>query len=264
MLAAGGQSSRTAVEHSIKAESPNPMPRPQALVAFDNQGEFKADFTEEKPTQLRRTGMHAFLIACIAIVAIGVLSHFALGVLQQPTGLAYTADNVRIDPGWMERSTRLGRTERLPGPESTTVRASIPGKSQTATVAQTAPETVAPKADTAFLDPKQVPQMPQSRAAPPQTASVATAPEMVAPKADAAFLGPEQAPKMPQSLVALPQTVEQLAADRAQMAREDAKVHAGDVEILAKIPVPRPRPTVVPARKPMSVPPSSRASIPPH
>src|SRR5262249_12602658 len=142
------------------------------------------------------------------------------------------------------------------------VRASMPGKSQTATVAQTAAETVAPKADTAFLDPKQVPQMPQSRAAPPQTAM--TAPEMVAPKADAAFLGPEQAPKMQQSLAALPQTVEQLAADRAQMAREDAKVHAGDVEILAKIPVPRPRPTVVPARKPMSVPPSSRASIPPH
>src|SRR5262249_26151540 len=115
---------------SIKAESPNPMPQQQALVAFDNQGEFKADFTEEEPTQLQRTGMHAFLIACIAIVAIGVLSHFALGVLQQPTGLAYTADNVRIDPGWMERSTRLGWTERLPGPESTTVRASIPGKSQ--------------------------------------------------------------------------------------------------------------------------------------
>jgi hypothetical protein len=32
----------------------------------------------------------------------------ALSALQQPTGLAYTTDNVRIDPDWIERSTHLG------------------------------------------------------------------------------------------------------------------------------------------------------------
>jgi cytoskeletal protein CcmA (bactofilin family) len=93
---------------SFKLESSTPQPRPQALVAFDDQGEFKADFTEEEPTQLRHTGMHAFFAACIAIIAIGVMSHFALSALQQPTGLAYTTDNVRIDPDWIERSTHLG------------------------------------------------------------------------------------------------------------------------------------------------------------
>jgi cytoskeletal protein CcmA (bactofilin family) len=87
---------------SIKVESSNSQLRPQALVAFDDKGEFKAEFTEEEPTQLRRTGMHAFLAACIAIIAIGVMSHFALSALQEPTGLAYTSDSVRIDPAWIE------------------------------------------------------------------------------------------------------------------------------------------------------------------
>jgi cytoskeletal protein CcmA (bactofilin family) len=87
---------------SIKVESSNSQLRPQALVAFDDKGEFKAEFTEEEPTQLRRTGMHAFLAACIAIIAIGVMSHFALSALQEPTGLAYTTDSVRIDPAWIE------------------------------------------------------------------------------------------------------------------------------------------------------------------
>jgi cytoskeletal protein CcmA (bactofilin family) len=107
---------------SIKAESSTPEPRQQALVAFDDQGEFKTDFTDEESTPLRRSGMRAFLVACIAIMAIGVMGHFALSALQQATGLTYTTDNVRIDPGWMEGSTQLGWTEPLPGPE-TAVRA---------------------------------------------------------------------------------------------------------------------------------------------
>jgi cytoskeletal protein CcmA (bactofilin family) len=239
---------------SIKAESPNTKPRPLALVAFDDPGESKADdVIEEEPTQLRRTGTRAFLAACIAIVVIAVLSHFAISALQRPTGLAYTADNVRIDPSWVERSTQLGWTEPPPSPESGAIRASIPETSQTATVEQTAPETVAPKADAALLDPEQVPQMPQSLAAPPQTATVAQTAETIAPKADPTFLDPKQVPQMPQSLAALPQTVEQLAAGRAQMAREEAKLQAPDVEILAKVPLPRARPTVALARKSMSV-----------
>ena len=222
---------------SIKVESSTPQPRPQALVASDDQGEFKADFTEEEPTQLRRTGMHAFVAACIAIIAIGVVSHFTLSALQRPTGLAYTTDNVRIDPGWIERSTQLGWTELLAGPESTAVRASMPETPQAAPVAQNAPETVAPKAPAASLD-------------------------------------PEQAPEIAQSLAALQQTVEQLAAGQAQMASEEAKLQAADVEILAKIPMPRPRPTAPSSRKSMPVlprsarapitPPSSRTPIPPH
>jgi cytoskeletal protein CcmA (bactofilin family) len=222
---------------SIKVESSNPQPRPQAFVAFDDKGDFKAEFTEEEPTQLRRTGMQAFLGACIAIIAIGVMSHFALSALQRPTGLAYTTDSVRIDPGWIERSTQLAWTEPLAGPESTNVRGFTPETPQAAPVAQTTPGTVAPKALAASLDPEQVPQMTQSLAAPRQT-------------------------------------VEQVAAGQAEMAREDAKLLPADLEILAKIPVPRPRPTAAPARKPMPVlprsaralltPPSSRTPIPPH
>jgi hypothetical protein len=153
-----------------------------------------------------------------------------------------------IQVGWSDRHSLAGRS-RCPVPE-TAVRASIPETSQTATIARTVPETVAPKADTAFLDPEQEPQMPQSLAAPLQTATVATAPDAVAPKTDAPFLDQE----------------------RVQTPRSLAAVEQPDVEILAKIPVPRPRPTATPARKSMLVPPrsaratppSSRTPIPPH
>jgi cytoskeletal protein CcmA (bactofilin family) len=58
---------------SINAESSTPEPRQQALVAFDDQGEFKTDFTDEESTQLRHSGRRAFLVACIAIVAVGIM-----------------------------------------------------------------------------------------------------------------------------------------------------------------------------------------------
>lgn len=238
---------------SIKAESSIPQPRQQALVALDDQGAFKADFTEEEPAQLRHSGMRAFLVAWIAIMAIGVMSHFALSALQQPTGLAYTTDNVRIDPGWIEQSTQLGRMPLA-------VRASIPETSQTAILA-TAPETVAPKTDAASVEQEQAAQT-QSLPSLPQTAIIA--PETVAPRTDAAFVDQEQMAQTPQSLASLPQTVEQLTAGRAQIAPEEAKLPAADVEILAKIPVPRPRPAAALARGSMPMlPRSARVSITP-
>jgi hypothetical protein len=87
----------------------------------------------------------------------------------------------------MDRSTQLGATELLLGPESTAVRAAIP-------VVATVPEAV-------FLNQEQVPQ----GLAMPQTVSVSAAPETATPKTDAASLQ-EQVPQMPQSL-AMPQTV---------------------------------------------------------
>ena len=238
---------------NIKAESSIPQPRQQALVALDDQGAFKADFTEEEPAQLRHSGMRAFLVAWIAIMAIGVMSHFALSALQQPTGLAYTTDNVRIDPGWIEQSTQLGRMPLA-------VRASIPETSQTAIVA-TAPETVAPKTDAASVEQEQAAQT-QSLPSLPQTAIIA--PETVAPRTDAAFVDQEQMAQTPQSLASLPQTVEQLAAGRAQIAPKEAKLPAADVEILAEIPVPRPRPAAALARRSLPMlPRSARVSITP-
>ena len=183
---------------SVKVESSTPQPWPQALVAFDDQGEFKADSTEEEPTWLRHTGMHAYLPACIAIISIGVVSYFALNALQQP---GYTIDNFRIDPGSIERSTQLGSTEPLAGLENTAVRA---------------PET-------------------------PQAASVQNAPETITPEARDASPEPEQA------------TAARASMPKARDASPDAKLQAIDVEIIANVPVPRPRPTTAPTRKSMPV-----------
>jgi cytoskeletal protein CcmA (bactofilin family) len=90
----------------IEAESANPHPQLQALVAFADKGQFRGKTNEEERGQAGGKGMHAFLAACVAIIAVGVMSHFVLSALQQPTGLAYTNDGVRIDPVWIEPSTK--------------------------------------------------------------------------------------------------------------------------------------------------------------
>jgi hypothetical protein len=84
----------------------NPQPQPQALVAFADKGQFTGETNEKERNQAAGRGMSAFLAACVAIIAIGAISYFALSALQQPTGLAYAADDVRIDPSWIERSTK--------------------------------------------------------------------------------------------------------------------------------------------------------------
>jgi hypothetical protein len=58
--------------------------------------------------------MRAFLAACLAIVVIGAGSYFALSTLQQPTGVAYTADGARISPQWSWRT--VFRQARAGGP----------------------------------------------------------------------------------------------------------------------------------------------------
>ena len=90
----------------IEVESANPQPQPQVLVAFADKGQFRGKTNEEERNQVGGKGMHAFLAACIAIIAIGVMSHFVLSALQQPTGVVYTTAIVRIDPGWIEPPTR--------------------------------------------------------------------------------------------------------------------------------------------------------------
>jgi cytoskeletal protein CcmA (bactofilin family) len=247
---------------SAEVESSTPQPWPQALVAFDDQSEFKADSTEEDPTWLRHTGMNAFLPACIAIISIGVVSYFALNALQQPR---YTIDNVRIDPGWIERSTQLGSTGPLSGLESAAVRA--PETPQVAPVVQNAPETNAPKARDASLDPERAIAAQASTPETPQVAPVVqNAPETIPPKARGASLDPERTtaarastPETPQAAPVVqnaPETIAPKARDaplEAKMASEDAKLQAIDVEVVANVPVPRPRPTAASGRKSMPV-----------
>jgi len=215
---------------SVKVESSTPQPWPQALVAFDDQGEFKADSTEEEPTWLRHTGTRAFFPACIAIISIGVVSYFALNALQQPRGLAHTIDNVRIDPGWIERSTQRGSTEPLSGLESTAVRP--PETPQAAPVVQNAPETIAPKtiaptAREASLDPEQATAVRASTPETPQAApAVQNAPETIAPKAREASLDPKQATPVRASTLETPQ-----AAPAAQNAPETIEPKAREASL---------------------------------
>jgi cytoskeletal protein CcmA (bactofilin family) len=210
---------------SVKVESSTPQPWPQALVAFDDQGEFKADSTEEEPTWLRHTGTRAFFPACIAIISIGVVSYFALNALQQPRGLAHTIDNVRIDPGWIERSTQRGSTEPLSGLESTAVRP--PETPQAAPVVQNAPETIEPKAREASLDPKQATAVRASTPVTPQAAPAAqNAPETIEPKAREASLDPKQATPVRASTLETPQ-----AAPAAQNAPETIEPKAREASL---------------------------------
>jgi cytoskeletal protein CcmA (bactofilin family) len=90
---------------SINAESSNPLLHSQPLGAFDQKREIRGAPNGESKQGGGR-GVQVFLAACLAIITIGVMSHFALSAIQGPTGLAYATDGVRIDPGWMERSTQ--------------------------------------------------------------------------------------------------------------------------------------------------------------
>ncbi len=89
-----------------------------------------------------------------------------------------------------------------------------------------------------------------------------TAPETVAPKAPAALsLNPAQVQQMALDLATLRQTVDRLAVGLDEVNREIGKLEVADEEILAKIPAPPPPPpTAAPARKPA---PSSRAPMVP-
>jgi hypothetical protein len=75
----------------IKVESSNRQPQPQALVAFADKGQFRGETNEEERNQAGGRGMHAFLAACIAIIAIGVMSH-------SPSALCNSRQDALIQP----------------------------------------------------------------------------------------------------------------------------------------------------------------------
>ena len=90
---------------SINAESSNVLLHSQPLGVFDQKPTIRGAPNKESQDGGGR-GVQVFLAACLAIITIGVMSHFALGAIQRPTGLAYVNDGVRIDPSWIERSTQ--------------------------------------------------------------------------------------------------------------------------------------------------------------
>ena len=112
---------------------------------------------------------------------------------------------------WVQQ---LGWTKPVSGPENAAARPAVVETPQAASVAQTAPQTIAPKAP-------------------------------LAPSVD-----PEQVQQITRSLAALRQTVEQIAAAQDQIAREIKQVLAANVELLSKIPAPPPQPPAAPTPRP--------------
>lgn len=62
--------------------------------------------------------MRAFLMACLAFVAIGAGGYFTLNALQQPSGAAFTTDAARIDPDWAWRAASTTEPEKACEPRA--------------------------------------------------------------------------------------------------------------------------------------------------
>ena len=177
--------------------------------------------------KMKRPASRAFA-GYLLVICIGVLAAFAWQSYAEPAKqiiatsapkLGWSPEAKQMIASWMQQ---LGWTKPSAGPENTAVKA--------APVAQTAPETVAPKAPAApALDPEQVHQI---------ALDVAT----------------------------LRQTVEQLAAGQDQMARQITRLETAEMEMLAKIPAPPPQqPPPALTRKPTPIArPSPRAPVPSH
>jgi len=130
--------------------------------------------------------------------------------------LGWSPEAKQTIASWVEQ---LGWTKPPAGAEIATARPSTPEAGQAAPVAQTAPDTVAPKGPIA------------------------------------ASLDPQHVQQIALDLAALRQTVEQVAAGQTKMAAQIDNLLVTDMEIFLKIPTP-PQPPAASSRKPMPVTPS--------
>jgi hypothetical protein len=179
-------------------------------------------------------GFARYLVAiCIGVAA--TLAWQSYGEVPKQI-IAAKAPELGWSPETKQMIASWVQTKPPAGPESTAVRPSL-SNTQVATVAQTVPAAVVPKAP-------------------------------AAPSID-----PEQVHHIVVDLAALGQTVDQLAANQDQMVHQidtlqtsNQEILASNREILEKIPAPSPPPpTVAPTHKPTTrTPPSSRAPIPPR
>jgi outer membrane murein-binding lipoprotein Lpp len=157
-------------------------------------------------------GFARYLIAiCIGVAA-------TLAWQSYGEDLGWSPEVKQMIAGWVQQ---VGWTKPGTGPESTAVQPSVP-ETQVATVVQTLPAAVVPKAATA------------------------------------SSIDPEQVHQIAEDLVALRQTVDQLAASQDQMAHQietlqtsNQQILTSNQEILEKIPAPPPPPPpVAPTHKP--------------
>jgi len=197
----------------------------QRLLIKDSQ-------TKRAPQNLTRRRVSRAFVRYLVAIGIGVAGTLAWQSYGEATKriiatsapeLGWSPEAKEMIANWVQQ---LGWTKPLSGPENAAVRPAMPEPPQAAPVAQTAPQTIAPKAP-------------------------------VAPSID-----PEQVQQITQSLAALRQTVEQLAAGQDQIAREIKQVLAADMELLSKTPAPPPQPPAAPARKPIPAPPPSSSRPP--
>jgi hypothetical protein len=180
-----------------------------------------------------RGGFARYLLAiCIGVAATVAWQSYADVPTQiiaaKAPELGWSPEAKQMIANWVQH---LGQTKPSAGPESTAVQPTVQ-ETRVATVAQTVPAAVVPKAP----------------AAPP-----------------------EQVHQIAVGLAALGQTVDQLAASQDQMVHQidmlqtsNQEILASNREILEKIQAPPPPPpTVAPTHKPTTrTPPSSRAPIP--
>jgi len=182
-----------------------------------------------------RGGFARYLVAiCIGVAA--TLAWHSYGevpkqiMAAKAPELGWSPESKQMIAGWVQQ---FGWTKPSAGPESTAVQPSVP-RTQVATVAQTVPAAVVPKA----------PAVPS--------------------------IDPAQVHQIAVDLAALGQTVDQLAASQDQMVHQidtlqtsNQEILAFNREILERIPAPPPPPPPVAAtHKPTTrTPPSSRAPI---
>ena len=133
--------------------------------------------------------------------------------------LGWSPEAKQTIASWVEQ---LGWTKPPAGAEIATARPSVPETAQAATVAQTAPDKVAPKAPIA------------------------------------ASLDPQQVQQIALDVAALRQTVDQVAASQTKIAAEINNLLVTDMEIFLKIPTP-PQPPAALSHKPIPAAPPSRA-----
>jgi hypothetical protein len=187
--------------------------------------------------QMKGRGSGGFARYLVAIL-IGVAATLAWQSYGEATKqvIATRAPELGWSPGakqviasWVQQ---LGWTKLLAGPENTAVRPFALETPQAATVAQAAPENVAPKAP-------------------------------AAPSLD-----PEQVHQLALDVAALRQTADQIAAGQDEMKRAIVKLASAVVDVLGKLPAPlSPQPPAAASRKPTPPAPppsSSRTPIPPR
>jgi hypothetical protein len=184
------------ISHHLDDEASERKAIYDRLLTIDNQTKRRAS-----------RGFARFLLAiCIGVAATLAWQSYGEAtkriIATRAPEVGWSPEAKQMIAGWVQE---LGWTKPPAGPEITAVRPSVPETSQAATVAQTAPETVAPKAP-------------------------------AAPSID-----PEQVHQMARDLAALRQNVDQLIASQNQMARQMARLQSDLVDVLLKIPEPQRR-----------------------